>query len=216
LEVLSMRRLLGCSLAVIGVAIGLAGASQATPLANQSGFSANQVVITFDDVAGFTEITNQYTPRGVTFSGPLYSWPFNFYWHYLSVTWPGSGHGVAGMSWPNPKNITATFSRPVARAGFDMLLRATSTAVRLTAYRDNVVVDTQLIITVRWPQVRFIGIEELGGFDKLVIESLSEGNTKIVLMDDFRFDPTCDQQGDQAGSFDCQQGEPNGANNQTP
>jgi hypothetical protein len=211
LEVLSMRRLLGCSLAVIGVAIGLAGASQATPLANQSGFSANQVVITFDDVEGFTWITNQYTPRGVTFSGRLYSYPYPT---YRVFAWPGSGPGVAGMGYPSSKTITATFSRPVARAGFDMLTN--STAVRLTAYRDNVAVDTQLIINVRYPQVRFTGIEELGGFDRLVMEPIGGNAYAMMVIDDFRFDPTCDQQGDQAGSFDCQQGEPNGANNQTP
>lgn len=155
----------------------------ADPLFDQSSFSGGETLITFDGIAHGVPITTQFVADGVEFGGVVAGYTIEF-----DVVWPGSSVPVVtnseGFGCPCNNDIVLEFTEPVMRVGFDALTHADD-SIELRAYLAGDLVESLDFDTDRTPD--FIGLENSGGFDTLVVHPHGP-NLNGMLMDDLRFE----------------------------
>lgn len=173
--------------AVLGLlACAFAQSASAVPVAvSQAAFSGSATVIDFNAIPDTQSITNQYAGQNVTFSGALVGLTNSgdtslFNGSTIASNWIYNGMGNTGPSW------TAVFGSIQNLAGF---LVETNTG-------DDVTIEAFLgassLGSVNFPNpngvtVDFIGIGDLGGFDRITVTTANNSNG-FFAMDDFRFE----------------------------
>lgn len=168
------------------VACALAQNASAVPVAvTQAAFSGSATVIDFNAIPDTQSITNQYSGQNVAFSGALvgltnFGDTNLFNGSTIASNWIYNGTGNTGPSW------TATFGSIQNLAGF--LVETNS--------GDDVTIEAFLgansLGSVNFPNpngvtVDFIGIGDLGGFDRITVTTAINSNG-FFAMDDFRFE----------------------------
>lgn len=191
-------RLLVGSLFAIGVVLGAPSASAVPMAVGPGAFSPSDTLITFDTIANDVEITSQFaglglTVSGVTAAGRLFGEtdPFS-----LSL-FPSPGAAVAAnfanfvVDGCGCGDTILDFSTTITRAGFDIATNPVDDLI-LTAFRliGSVFVLTGSVLYVTDDSASFAGIEDLAGFDRLVIDVTGPGpsiSLPAYVINDLRF-----------------------------
>jgi len=161
-----------------GVAALLAGSAAAAPMViDQSAFSGSETVIDFSGLAPGTEITNQYSGQGVTFSGGLIA---NF---------TSSAQNFALFSFAGSP-ITIDFSQTMLRTGFDVRTNdADNLFMNVEAYSGGALVSTGMFEFQTGTTYSFAGVEDsINGIDRLILSAAGTTGTNSFVMDNFRFE----------------------------
>ena len=194
----SSKKILGAGLC-LAACLFAQGTWAAPTSISQAAFSGAETVIDFNSIADTQSITNQYSAQGVTFSGALVGMtnPGDtniFNGSTIASNWiyaPGPGN--TGSSW------TAVFGSVQNRVGF--LVESNS--------NDDVTIEAFLGLaslgSVNFPNPNgapadFIGIEELGGFDRITVTTATNDNG-FFAMDNFRFEASNRSQVPEPGSL---------------
>ena len=168
---------------LLSIVITGPGTAQGAALTSRSGFSGTETVLTFSALPDGTLVTDQFASQGVTFGGT-----FMVHKNTFDSIWPGSGSPVAANFPACCSEVTATFTTPVTRAGFDIISNDAD-FVELRAYSNGVLVESTNFDTRRCigEPADFIGLDVPGGFDTLVISGNGTMNGAWAL-DDFRYE----------------------------
>lgn len=161
------------------------GAWAAPVSVSQGAFSAAQTVIDFNLVSNTQSITNQYAGQGVTFSGALIGLTnpgdtYLFNGSTLASNWNYQGGGKTGSSW------SAFFSSPQTLAGFFVETNPND-SVTVEAFLGLTSLGTINFVNPNGLTANFVGIQDLGGFDRITVTTASNTNG-FFAMDDFRFE----------------------------
>lgn len=144
-------------------------------------FSGGESVADFDLPFGEV-ITTQYD--GLEVSGGLFSFP------PATFLFPNPGTSVACDF--AATTATFDFDNTMQRAGFDIITDTGTTSFETFVLESGAYVSTGAIMVDTSNDSIFFGVEDLDGFDRLVISDLPTGS---LCMNDFRFElalPPCD------------------------
>lgn len=182
------RTLITVALCATTLAAAPLAATAAPTTITLGDFSGDEDVLTFDGISAGTEITTQYT--GVTFSGGLYGNTADA--HFYGTA---SGGTIATNFGSSCRTITATFDDTVHRVGVDAITNAPDdTKLQIKAYDGGILVTSGTITFGTDLTPDFVGVEDLDGFDAVVMSAVGGSNSCLGL-NDFRFE-VADSDGD--------------------
>lgn len=167
---ISTRSLL-LSLTAAGSFALLAPASAALVTVNQSAFSSAATVVSFEDLPGsFGAAPSGYGAGvGLTLSATTKSYQYTAYGSTLAANASAAGLGSLAATWGCGGNCGTGFSLAAAQdlVGFSISSNVLIDTV-VSAYLGSTLLGSQTV-SVSAGQVRFIGFQDLGGIDRIVI-----------------------------------------------
>lgn len=173
--------------AVLGLlACAFAQSASAVPVAvSQAAFSGSATVIDFNAIPDTQSITNQYSGQNVTFSGALVGLTNSgdtslFNGSTIASNWIYNGTGNTGPSW------TAVFGSIQNLAGF-LVETNSGDDVTIEAFLGASSLGSVNFPNPNGPTVDFVGIGDLGGFDRITVTTATNANG-FFAMDNFRFE----------------------------
>lgn len=181
------------------LACAFAQTATATPVSiSQAAFSGAETVIDFNSIANSQSITNQYSAQGVTFSGALVGLtnPGDtnlFNGSTIASNWIYGGSGNTGASW------SAVFGSVQSLVGFFVETNA-GDDVTIEAFLGATSLGAVNFPNPNGPTVDFIGIQDLGGFDRITVTTAIDVNG-FFAMDNFRFEGGGSNQVPEPGSM---------------
>jgi hypothetical protein len=168
--------------------IKLAGAF---PIAiGQSNFSGSQQIVDFDAIPNNTDVINQYSSQGVTFSGALHGYTEQ---NDLNV-FPNPGTAIAS-NWRTGvgrqgTSFTASFSQLSTRVGFWLEVNEQDNATISVFTNSNLNGALTFTYTLNGvPNAIFVGLEDLDGFDTMTLQ-VQVNNNGFYAINDFQFEGT--------------------------
>lgn len=173
---------------VLSLGVGAVAVAWAAPVSvGQDAFSGSTTQVNFNGVADLAPVNNQYGAQGVVFGGALVGMdnPGDtglFNGSNIASNWDYSpGRGLLGSSW------TASFGQLQSRVGFFASTNPGDNGT-IAAYRDGLFLGSLYYVNPGDSyNALFIGFEELGGFDQIIV-TIENNVNGFFAMDDFRFD----------------------------
>ena len=167
-----------------------ASASAAPTVIGIGAFSGSETVIDFETIGQNDQVINQFTPIGATFSGDLFGDTFNFNLGFFINTAPGNViacnfiNGTCDSPDDCNGSFTVDFSPPVIRVGFDTITAGFGTTV--TLFRSGGQTGGFFFGT-SVPDT-FIGIEDLAGIDRVVVDAVGDEFGAAISINNFRYE----------------------------
>jgi hypothetical protein len=150
-------------------------------------FSGGETVVDFNSIGNEVLITNQYSGKGVSFSGALYGMtnPGD------TNLFPANGGGVIASNWLYSQGsnqglaFTSTFSALQTRVGFYLENWPAQTAT-IELFNGMTSLGSVTFQTSSL-NAEFVGVEDQSGFDSVQFTNTSDVNG-FYAIDDFRFE----------------------------
>lgn len=173
------------------LAWGLCSASLAVagPIYSAAGFASSDHVVTFSEVAvsGTPDIESQFAAYGVTFDSTSGASA----WRLQVAAGSPQRVGISGMTLVSGTNLSATasdylsiqFTNDVDMAGAYFFFNSSTRSLALSAYRDNVMVESFSFTATSNLTSSFLGFDGVV-FDELRISGLSK---RTVTLDSLNF-----------------------------
>lgn len=174
-----------CALAFLAVLATAATPALAAPTAILAAdFDGSETVIDFNTIGDEVAVTNQYAASGITFGGALFGMTNSgdtnlFNGSTIASNWRYNGSGLQGLSW------TASFSSVITMVGF-LAETNLDDDVTIEAFMGANSLGTLSFANPNGIQPDFLGIRDLGGFDRITVTTGSRDNG-FFAMDNLRF-----------------------------